>query len=201
MDGRTPQARRNFQETYRWVHAADQDGVFAYDNVCDTLGLEPGLLRRWLKSLHDVELALPRARTLNRCSLPPSSAKTPSWSAWNHLYGLESGDLKDLLAGLRGLAESADFGNMVIWQRVGLQTSGRPDPRSNGWEGMLVGFYPWRRGRSVNCRTRRSFQSQAVAQMGVLDSGFHAGARRGIRCSARALSARPLAQVLQPAYR
>lgn len=61
MDGRTPQARRNFQETYRWVHAADQDGVFAYDNVCDTLGLEPGLLRRWLKSLHDVELALPRA--------------------------------------------------------------------------------------------------------------------------------------------
>ena len=75
MDGRTAQARRNFQETYRWVHAVDQDGVFAYDNVCDTLGLEPGMLRRWLKSLHDVELApTARHRTLNRCSLLSGSA-------------------------------------------------------------------------------------------------------------------------------
>lgn len=56
MDGRTAQARRDFIETYQWFHSADQDGVFAYDNVCGALGLEPTLIRRWLKSLHDTEL-------------------------------------------------------------------------------------------------------------------------------------------------
>ncbi|MGO9056523.1 MAG: hypothetical protein ACLQU2_03945 [Candidatus Binataceae bacterium] len=61
MDGRTAQARRNFLETYQWVHSVNQDGVFAYDNVCEALGLEPSLLRRWLKSLHDTELAPQRA--------------------------------------------------------------------------------------------------------------------------------------------
>jgi len=61
MDGRTAQARRDFLETYQWFHSADQDGVFAYDSVCGALGLEPSLLRRWLKSLHYAELPARRA--------------------------------------------------------------------------------------------------------------------------------------------
>jgi hypothetical protein len=61
IDGQTAQARRDFLETYQWFHAADQDGVFAYDNVCESLGLEPSRLRRWLKSMHDAKMPPRRA--------------------------------------------------------------------------------------------------------------------------------------------
>jgi hypothetical protein len=48
MHGQTRQARRQFMEAYRWFHAEDQEGLFAYRNLCEALGLEPEPLRRWL---------------------------------------------------------------------------------------------------------------------------------------------------------
>lgn len=57
IDGRNAQARREFLETYQWFHSQHQDGVFAYESVCWALGLEPSVLRRWLKSLHKTEFA------------------------------------------------------------------------------------------------------------------------------------------------
>ena len=51
MHGRTRQARREFLEVVAWFNAENQDGVFAYENVCDALGLEPEALRKRLASL------------------------------------------------------------------------------------------------------------------------------------------------------
>jgi hypothetical protein len=52
IDGRIERARRDFGEAYAWFNAENQEGVFAYENVCEALGLDPGLLRQWLRSLH-----------------------------------------------------------------------------------------------------------------------------------------------------
>ncbi len=52
IEGRTERARRDFREACTWFNAENQEGVFAYENVCEALDLEPGLLRKWLRSLH-----------------------------------------------------------------------------------------------------------------------------------------------------
>jgi hypothetical protein len=51
MDRRTAQARREFHEICQWFYAKDQEGLFAYEHLCEALGIEPGALRRWLMSL------------------------------------------------------------------------------------------------------------------------------------------------------
>lgn len=53
MDGRSARARREFEETREWFFASNQDGIFAFEHLCDALGIQPGPLRRWLISLHD----------------------------------------------------------------------------------------------------------------------------------------------------
>jgi hypothetical protein len=53
MDGRTAQARRDFEEISDWFYAEDQEGIFAYEPLCEALGIHPEPLRRWLRSLHD----------------------------------------------------------------------------------------------------------------------------------------------------
>ena len=49
---RRRRGRRLFQETAEWFDSPDTSWTFAFENVCDVLGLEPGwirgLLRRWL---------------------------------------------------------------------------------------------------------------------------------------------------------
>ena len=50
LDGRTEPARRDFLEDCACFNAEDQEGVFAYENVCEALGMEAGLLRKWLRS-------------------------------------------------------------------------------------------------------------------------------------------------------
>jgi hypothetical protein len=51
MDGCRPRERRDFMEAYQWFHAKNQSGIFAYEAICEALGLEPEPLRRWLGAL------------------------------------------------------------------------------------------------------------------------------------------------------
>ena len=41
-----------FEEVNSWFEATGAPGLFAFENVCEVLGIDPGRLRRWLKSLH-----------------------------------------------------------------------------------------------------------------------------------------------------
>ena len=41
-----------FEEVNSWFEATGARGLFAFENVCEVLGIDPGRLRRWLKSLH-----------------------------------------------------------------------------------------------------------------------------------------------------
>jgi hypothetical protein len=53
MDGQTTQARREFDEDCEWFYGENQRGIFAFEDLCDALGIHPEPLRRWLRSLHD----------------------------------------------------------------------------------------------------------------------------------------------------
>ncbi len=52
MNGPTAHAYRIFEETAYWFYARHQEGIFAYEPLCDALGINPEPLREWLKSLH-----------------------------------------------------------------------------------------------------------------------------------------------------
>lgn len=68
MDGRTANARRDFEETGFWFYAPNQEGLFAYEHLCETLGIHPEPLRQWLRSLHD-DGGRPRGRRIWRNSV------------------------------------------------------------------------------------------------------------------------------------
>jgi hypothetical protein len=51
MDGRTARARREFEEISYWFFTEGQEGIFAYQHLCDALEIHPEPLRCWLKSL------------------------------------------------------------------------------------------------------------------------------------------------------
>lgn len=53
MSGRSARARREFEEISDWFYAEDQEGIFAYQHLCEALGIHPEPLRRWLESLKD----------------------------------------------------------------------------------------------------------------------------------------------------
>jgi hypothetical protein len=40
--------RKQFQEVQEWILGKNQDWLFSFDNVCETLGLDPSYLRRGL---------------------------------------------------------------------------------------------------------------------------------------------------------
>ncbi len=43
------QQKKSFEEARSWINASDEDGwVFSFTNVCETLGFDPGYLRRGL---------------------------------------------------------------------------------------------------------------------------------------------------------
>ena len=43
------QQRKSFEEAHSWINASDADGwIFSFINVCETLGFDPGYLRRGL---------------------------------------------------------------------------------------------------------------------------------------------------------
>ena len=52
IHGRTARARREFDETRRWFCAENQEGIFAFEHLCEALNIDPDPLRRWFLSLH-----------------------------------------------------------------------------------------------------------------------------------------------------
>ncbi len=53
MHRRTAHACREFDEISEWFYAENQEGVFAYEELCEALEIHPEQLRRWLQSLHN----------------------------------------------------------------------------------------------------------------------------------------------------
>jgi len=53
--------RKQFQEVQQWIQGKNQDWLFSFDNICETLGLDPSYVRRglmaWAKrNGHSIEL-------------------------------------------------------------------------------------------------------------------------------------------------
>ena len=46
-----PQLRKQFLEVSRWVASDDRNSPFAFENICERLGLDPGYIRRGLAEL------------------------------------------------------------------------------------------------------------------------------------------------------
>ena len=43
------QQKKSFEEAHSWINASDAEGwIFSFTNVCETLGFDPGYLRRGL---------------------------------------------------------------------------------------------------------------------------------------------------------
>ena len=55
-----------FLEAQQWIMAGNQAGPFAYDNICETLGIEPQSLRERLKSLRVCD-SKPECAPTGRC--------------------------------------------------------------------------------------------------------------------------------------
>jgi hypothetical protein len=51
IGGKTKRHREQFEEADWWFHAADQRGLFAFENICEVLEIDADKLRRWLGSL------------------------------------------------------------------------------------------------------------------------------------------------------
>lgn len=47
-----------FQEADEWIHS-DDDGVFSFNNVCETLGLDPERLRKGLEQWKAKQMGVP----------------------------------------------------------------------------------------------------------------------------------------------
>ncbi|MCL5044959.1 MAG: hypothetical protein M1336_06695 [Deltaproteobacteria bacterium] len=60
--------RRQFTEVERWFSAEGEEGPFAFENVCEALGIEPGFLRGGLYRWRAEQLAGNRSRRLARRS-------------------------------------------------------------------------------------------------------------------------------------
>lgn len=49
------QQRKSFEEAHSWINASDAEGwIFSFTNVCETLGFDPGYLRRGLNRWTDL---------------------------------------------------------------------------------------------------------------------------------------------------
>jgi len=52
---------RLYCEVEEWIHS-DDDGPFSFNNICDTLGLDPGRLRKGLKQWKARQMRMPPER-------------------------------------------------------------------------------------------------------------------------------------------
>jgi hypothetical protein len=51
-NGRTARKQRLFKETYDWFWTSNPDGLYAFENICDVLKLDPDYIRRGLMRWH-----------------------------------------------------------------------------------------------------------------------------------------------------
>ncbi len=47
----TPRHREDFDDVDAWFHARNQRGLFAFETICEILGIETSKLRRWLQEM------------------------------------------------------------------------------------------------------------------------------------------------------
>ena len=72
LDARTRHGRTLYEDAVDWFWSPDRDEPFAFENLCDALGLNPEYVRRGLNRWRDVERAgghgtvPPRGRHLHR---------------------------------------------------------------------------------------------------------------------------------------
>jgi len=64
---REPGGRNLFSEAARWIDSSDLDWPFSYENICETLGLDPAYVRRGLSrwSHRNAVSAAPPARLVS----------------------------------------------------------------------------------------------------------------------------------------
>lgn len=67
-DAKNGSRKRLFAEAEQWLCGEDGDGPFAFDTVCETLGIDPGFLRSGLRNWRDQQLAGNSPRRLARRS-------------------------------------------------------------------------------------------------------------------------------------
>lgn len=48
-----PKPRALYEDTRKWLMSSERSGLYAFENVCDVLGIEPGYLRRQLLAQRD----------------------------------------------------------------------------------------------------------------------------------------------------
>jgi hypothetical protein len=53
MTPRNHRQREEMREVEAWFEGRGQSGLFAFENVCELLGVEAGRLREWVRSLRD----------------------------------------------------------------------------------------------------------------------------------------------------
>jgi|SRR6185295_17315221 len=52
-----PRSREAFAETEEWLNSEDRSSLFAFETLCDALGIEPGYLRRGLREWRNRQAA------------------------------------------------------------------------------------------------------------------------------------------------
>jgi len=64
-DGKTSREQRLFQETYEWFWTQAPSGLYAFENICDVLKLDPDYIRRGLMRWHP-SIQKPQAHPIAR---------------------------------------------------------------------------------------------------------------------------------------
>lgn len=88
-DGATSRKRRLFQETYEWLWTLTPGGLYAFENICAMLKLDPDYIRRGLLRWHPnvepqhTQPNMPRTPILTRRATTPypSILRVPSLAA------------------------------------------------------------------------------------------------------------------------
>jgi hypothetical protein len=57
VDAKNRRGQRLFREAEEWVHSTETEWPFAFENICDTLEIEPEFLRRGLDRWKERQLA------------------------------------------------------------------------------------------------------------------------------------------------
>jgi hypothetical protein len=55
---RNPSGKKLFQEAEEWFLEKDSDGLFPFENICETLGLQPDYIRQGLLLWKETKLKL-----------------------------------------------------------------------------------------------------------------------------------------------
>jgi hypothetical protein len=73
-----PRGRATFAETEAWLNSDDRSSLFAFETLCDALGIEAGYLRRGLRAWRDrVAVAAPPTRAAGADTPPSRRAPGP----------------------------------------------------------------------------------------------------------------------------